>query len=309
MKYVSVQPDHSYFWWQVETYVHNFCQKGVDPKDIHVVYLYGNSPSYESSRILVKYPQVNIHHFRDTRLDRTYIPSIKPFGMNLLLSEFPQMNEEPIFYHDSDIIFTSLPDWSPFEADNKWWGSNCGSYLGPKYVISKGVEQFVAMSKMIGIDPAIIKSEIFDSIGAQLIIKGTDAAFWKKVTKDSDDLYRLMLRWTQTYQAKGLAPHPIQAWTAEMWSTLWNAWLYGHETRKHWSLDFSFATDTVEKAKLLKIMHNAGVTGPHNGQFYKGDWRYRDPREHLDQITVNESSASWLYYQALIQSAELFKLL
>jgi hypothetical protein len=42
-------------------------------------------------------------------------------------------------------------------------------------------------------------------------------------------------------------PGQIQFWTAEMWSLLWNLWLSDYKTEITNELDFSWATDNVEK--------------------------------------------------------------
>ena len=38
MLFVTSQPDVPYFHWQIRVYVENFIQKGINTKDIHVLF-------------------------------------------------------------------------------------------------------------------------------------------------------------------------------------------------------------------------------------------------------------------------------
>ena len=78
--FVSAQPDVPYFIWQIKLYVHNFIEKGINPKQIHVVLglVQGKQePSKESEEL--KNLNINVHYFVDDRPKKHYIPSIKPF--------------------------------------------------------------------------------------------------------------------------------------------------------------------------------------------------------------------------------------
>ena len=64
--FVSAQPDVPYFIWQIKLYVHNFIRKGIEPKQIHIIFsIVNNEPSEES--LLLKDLGVNIHHYEDNR--------------------------------------------------------------------------------------------------------------------------------------------------------------------------------------------------------------------------------------------------
>jgi hypothetical protein len=54
-----------------------------------------------------------------------------------------------------------------------------------------------------------------------------------------------------------------------MWSLLWNGWLRGNETKVVPELNFSWATDSIERWSENLIYHNAGATCSCGGLFYK----------------------------------------
>ena len=78
--FVSAQPDVLYFHWQVKIYVHNFLEKGIDPRNIHVLFSLQDEKTQPSDGAieLMKHG-INIHFFVDDRDKKNYIPSIKPF--------------------------------------------------------------------------------------------------------------------------------------------------------------------------------------------------------------------------------------
>ena len=84
------------------------------------------------------------------------------------------------------------------------------------------------------------------------------------------------------HQKFPISPGEIQFWTAEMWSLLWNLWLYGHKTKVIKDLDFSWATDSIDVYEQKPILHMAGVTEDlKSSKFYKGEYINVDPIEKL----------------------------
>lgn len=304
MIYISIQPDIHYFHWQVEAYLFNFLDKGI--KDIHVVFLYQQSPSDKGLRLKEKYPQVNFFFYKDERKDKSYIPSIKPWGMFRHLQEYPLLNKENIlFYHDSDIIFREKVNESLFTQDNKWYLSNTVSYIGYNYCISKGLDQFHAMTKVIGIDPERVRVNQANSGGAQYVVKNTGWEFWYKVYDDSNKLYRFLEIESIKWKSK---EHPIQKWCAEMWATLWNIWLFNYETVVHQELNFCFATAPIEDWYKCKIMHNAGVTEIECDQmFFKGNYIEKDPIQYLSIMKYSDKFCSWMYVKNLKKLQKSFE--
>ena len=88
--FVTAQPDVPYFHWQVKLYTHNFIEKGIDPKNIHVIFsTIGNSQLSQGANEL-KEIGINIHSYKDERVNKRYIPSIKPFLLYRWLEQYPQ---------------------------------------------------------------------------------------------------------------------------------------------------------------------------------------------------------------------------
>jgi hypothetical protein len=139
--------------------------------------------------------------------------------------------------------------------DNVWYLSDTRSYLNSAYIKSKGEELFIEMCNIVKILPEIVQNNDNYAGGAQLLIKNTNVDFWEKVENDSEDLYKFM----KTTEYKYNPNYPIQSWTAEMWATLWNAWLWGNETKIYDDFNFSCATDNIEKWNITNIYHNAGA--------------------------------------------------
>lgn len=286
MIYVSVQPDIPYFHWQVELYLFNFLQVGIKPEDIHVVFLYNSStPSEKGLEIQRNNPLVNFFFTQDDRPDKSYIPSIKPWGMRKLLESNLSLIRKQIFYHDSDIIFREKINEEIFSRneENIQYMSDTISYIGHDYVKSKGEEQLKKMAEVVGVSVETIKENQLSSGGAQYILNNTTPTYWQKVYEDSNKLYWLMDRESKSFFT---GAYPIQKWCAEMWATLWNLWYFGGQTEVHRELDFCFATAPISDWDKMKILHNAGVTEKEKHKmFFKGDYINKAPySEDLDFV-------------------------
>ena len=95
--------------------------------------------------------------------------------------------------------------------------------------------------------------------------------------------------------------HELQIWTADMWCLLWNAWLKGYNTNVIKEMDFSWATDPIEKYDTLSIYHNAGVVGNEPTKvFYKG--LYTNKLPYNDNLSdVDETKCSKNYTNLIIE--------
>ena len=288
--FVTAQPDVPYFHWQVKLYTHNFIEKGIYPNQIHVIFsTLGNNKLSQGAEDLKKIG-INIHSYKDERVNKRYIPSIKPFLLYKWLEQYPQYGK-CFFLHDADIIFRELPDFEKMMNDDICYLSDTIVYIGYDYIMdccrryesqhptSEKGQLLKEMADTIGISVDLIKENQKNSGGGQYIIKNTDYKLWEKIYLDSFTLYNNML----IYQRKfPINPGQIQFWTAEMWSVLWNLWLHNFKTKVVNELSFSWATDNVDVYKKHSILHMAGVTDDlKKTKFYKGEYINIDPIEKL----------------------------
>jgi hypothetical protein len=289
--FVSAQPDVPYFIWQIKLYVHNFIEKGIDPSQIHVILSIphrNEEPSKESLKL--KDFGINVHHFKDERIKKQYIPSIKPYLISKWLETNPNYGKI-FFLHDADIIFRELPSFDRLLDDDVSYLSDTIGYIGYKYIMdcceryeknhpsSEKGQLIKEMADVIGIDVETIKINQDNSGGGQYLIKNTTPELWKKIYEDCTPLYNQMLDYQKRFP---ISPGEIQFWTAEMWALLWNLWLSNHKTKITKELDFSWATDSIEIYEKRPILHMAGVTDDlKNRKFYKGEFINVDPIQKL----------------------------
>lgn len=288
--FVTAQPDVPYFHWQVKLYTHNFIEKGVNPNNIHVIFsTLGNNKLSQGAEDL-KNIGINIHSYKDERVNKRYIPSIKPFLVYKWLEQYPE-NGKCFFLHDADIIFRELPDFKKMLSDDICYLSDTIGYIGYDYIMdccrryesqhptSEKGQLLKEMADTIGISVNLIKENQKNSGGGQYIIKNTDHKLWEKIYLDSFTLYNNMLLYQKKFPINS---GQIQFWTAEMWSVLWNIWLSGFKTKVVDELGFSWATDNIEKYEKYPILHMAGVTDDlKKTKFYKGDFINVDPIKKL----------------------------
>lgn len=266
MIYISAQPDEDYFVWQLRVQIANLKSVGFNGEYHILVKMMRDlvNPNFLELQKELEDEHFKFFFFLEERKDwRAYLPSLRPY---VLAKHFASHNIGEFFYIDSDIIFRELPDFT--QLPNHSWVSDCVSYVGGEYILSKSHNLLKAMCAIVGIDVATVLLRNKHSGGAQYFIRGVDSAFWQKVEKDAINLYLYMTEFNQTYQG-----HGIQAWTADMWAVLWNLWLTDIECKVHKELDFCWPTQRVKEWDKVKILHNAGVTPDlRNKLFYKADY-------------------------------------
>jgi hypothetical protein len=76
MIYISAQPDTPYYHWQLEVQLHNFAKFGID---FQYIILLGYQDVESAWAKKMKDKGYQIHTFKDERVERGYIPSIRPF--------------------------------------------------------------------------------------------------------------------------------------------------------------------------------------------------------------------------------------
>lgn len=301
MKYICCQPAVKYYLWQIEVVIHNFTKMGINPADIHIVCGIDNDiiPA-DWLKMQDAYKSVNFFFYNDTREDKLYIPAIYFHLMKKHLSANENLSREVLFIHDSDIIFTKKVDFSSMIPGNVWYMSDTNSYINYFYIQSKGNDIYEGMCDIIGIDKLIPKLMNSNSGGAQYIVKNTTFEFWDKVEKDSIALYKYFNKMEPSFKKEN--DYPIQKWTAGMWSFLWNAWYFGHETIVDKRLDFAWVTSQIADAEKYPILHNSGVTGAHKNMFYKG--KYIDKLPYEDVLELDETKGSYFYWKEVLETGK-----
>lgn len=141
MIYLSAQPDDFYFVWQLELQIRNFSSLGIVKEDYHI--LIGIDPqkglSAELRDMMRRYASLaSFYVYNDTRKSKNYIPSLRPHIIKKHFTKYPDLRERSIFYHDSDILFKTLPVTGDMLSNDALYVSDTRSYLDSKYVIAKG---------------------------------------------------------------------------------------------------------------------------------------------------------------------------
>jgi hypothetical protein len=217
------------------------------------------------------------------------------------------LENEVLFIHDSDIVFTKSVDFSDMESGDEWYLSNTNAYINYDYIQQKGNDIYEKMCDIVGINYEIPKLMNSHSGGAQYIVKNTTASFWDKVEKDSVKLYKYFCEIEPHYVKKHGGDYPIQKWTAGMWSFLWNGWLSGHKTIVDSRLDFGWVTGGYDEVQKYSILHNSGVIDNTKGLFYKGD--YINELPYNKNLYIDETKASSFYWNEIQSTGKISVLL
>jgi len=306
LRYICVQPRLIYYAWQVEIMINNFIKHGISGNNIDILVAWNpkdgtNTPEVIEvwDKLVNKYNYVRFFFYQDTREDMRYIPSIYFNILKQHINAYPALSNEALFLHDSDIIFTKPVDFSFALNDNIWYLSDTVGYIGTQYILTKGEDVYKGMCDVIGIDSLIPKLLNSHSGGAQHIVKGSTYEYWDKVEKDSIKLYKWFCEQEPLWKGEG---YPIQKWTAGMWSLLWNAWLFGNETKVDKRLDFCWATDNIQKWDEVCIFHNAGVT-KHGKLFMKSNFTNSLP--YGIENTFDPDFCSYNYVNEIIETSKI----
>lgn len=271
LRYVCVQPQTLYYAWQVEVMINNFLKNGINPNNIDILVVKTNDfKGIELwNKLTNKYNNIRFFYYEDTRKSKNYVSSIRPNVLKQHFQEHTYLENEVIFYHDCDIVFTKPPNFDKFLEDDIWYLSDTNSYINYDYIISKGLDVYEKMCEIIKINPIIPKLMNSNSGGAQYILKNINSEFWEKIENNCEELFTKITELNDIKLKEDPKYHPLQIWCADMWALLWNGWKNGNETKIIEELDFSWATDYFEEWNKKPIYHNAGATCGCHGTFYK----------------------------------------
>lgn len=266
INFISSQPYESYFLWQLELQFYNFLNLGISSDNIFSLSPESDTLQDVNSMSLTNHPKILF--FKDSREKSLYASSLRPNLIKKHLLANPEIYNNPIFYHDSDIIFRELPDFKTMLEDDIWYVSDTRSYMDSNFIKRFGGEKLLfKMSEVVGLSPEIIKKNDGHVGGAQYLMKNTSYNFWDKVEKDSEKLFNLLEEFNNEmaedfYLKTGRKKseyNGIQPWCADMWAVLWNAWLFGFKTKISAELDFCWADDPIDHWNKKKILHYTGV--------------------------------------------------
>jgi hypothetical protein len=290
MIFLSAQPDSVYFTWQIEIQLMNFFHHKIDPRKIHVLFSFDPKVgiNHRVLDLIENYwAYANFYTYPDTRVKKKYLSSIRPNIIKQHFKKYVFLQDEIIFYHDSDIVFTErLPDFERLCIDSTWYFSDTRSYLSASFIIrSAGRLAFNEMCAVMETDADLVIANNENSGGAQALIKRVGPEFWDRVETDCENLFDLLHnnqdRYQLDFQNTNKEPNvkftPLVAWCADMWALLWNAIKVGN-VKIDRDLDFCWPTNTTEHWKKQNIFHNAGITADmKNVFFYKSSFMDTDP--------------------------------
>jgi len=303
MRYICAQPANDFYTWQVEVVINNFKKHGVNPNKIDILCAIDNNVVPENWRKLQNhYNTVRFFFYNDTRVDKSYVPSIYFNLMSNHMKANPDLTGQRLFLHDCDIIFTRPPEVDWAMSGKIWYLSNTNSYINYDYIQQKGNHIYEEMCDIVGIDKLIPKLLNSNSGGAQYITIGESFEFWDKIESDSVKLYSYFCNTEHLHIKKYEGDYSIQKWTAGMWSLLWNIWLKGYETKVDSRLDFGWSTDSISSVEKYFILHNAGVSENDVSLFYKANYINRLPYD--DTLQIDENRASSYYWKEVQETGK-----
>ncbi len=324
LKFVTVQPDDTYFTWQVHLWLESLKEIGHSDKAIVLIYIpTSRLKNNKWEQIIALYPEAEFHFYQDEGdLDKylpLYIPILRPWTLWKHFKANPELSNKAIFYCDSDVLFTKNFNVDDYTQDDICYLSNTNSYINAIYFESKEkdvlpnkLEEYKTrdilgeVMSLVGVDKQVAYDNNEHSGGAQYFLKDVDATFWNKVMNDTLLIRTYLQKVNRDFfenENKG-----FQSWCADMWGVLWNLWFRGQQTKVINEMNFSWATDPIERLEENTLFHNAGIVSPHNGTyncFYKGKYHNggdptKDP--HLDAVLNDETSkkyCTWFYANKL----------
>lgn len=333
LKFLCIQPDDTYYTWQVHLWLESLRTIGHSDKAIVLIFI----PNFRErntkwDQVINLYPEATFEFIKDVdnvnRLLGIYIPIIRPYSAMKYFKAHPELKDKAIFYCDSDVLFTESFNIDKFVDDDVNYLSDTNSYINASYFDSKikdvlpdkledykKIDVLDEACKLVGISRQIAEKNNLHSGGAQYLLKNIDGKFWEDVLTACIRIRLHLQEVNKTYfenENKG-----FQSWCSDMWAVLWNLWNRNQETRVVNEMGFSWAPDPITKLKTHPILHNAGITGPFMGDipyFYKGSYHtgtnpLQDP--HLQVVMNNEESkkrCTYYYLTKLLQLKEKYNL-
>ncbi len=295
LSFISVQPLTKYYIWQCRIYGYNFVSHGVHPDNIHMVFASQDLNRVKEKENLEYLDKLinsgyQVHVYYDDRNNKNYVSSVRPWLLAKLIFHKPKIFGKPWFYHDADMVFRKLPNFKKLLDDDIIYISDTVSYIGAKYIRSKGEEFLDKMCQIVGINKQKVIYNEPNSGGAQYLMKGITGEVMFKTYFDCEKLFTQITDMINDKMKREPKHHALQIWTADMWAVLWNLLLDNKEVRISEELDFSWASDNIDTYYKKPILHMAGVTTRNCiGRFNKIEYVNIDPIEcvHRDPKHFN----------------------
>lgn len=298
--FLSAAPSDAYFCWQVELFLDNNIDQGID-NETHLLWFLphdrldiGWEPAL--AKLKAKYkdqPQIKFFFFEDTEdiLNKdirkiNYIPLLRPYCLREHFKNNQWLSKENIFYHDADILLVRPIDFQSIDKDANtcylsYTGARFkgGNYLDIDYLQGKEEQAITELKEELKrMDVISIMAEFCNTTkedviannngvgGAQYLLKNIDYEFWDDVYNSCKKLRPFLMNVNQEF-FKGRSSgerenNGYQSFCTDMWAVLYNIWARGMKTECPSELDFAWATDPIEKLETVNIFHNAGVSSP-----------------------------------------------
>jgi len=337
-KYICCQPDDGYFKWQVHLWLESLKERGEINNAVVLILTPGGREFNTSWKDVEKlYPEAEFRYYKDEKrelnpLISIYIPVLRPYLLMRYFKEFPENENNAIFYCDADIIFTEKFNISHLIDNDISYLSDTKSYISAKYFDSKikdvlpdkkeeyeKVDVLNEACSLVGINREIAEKNVDSSGGAQYLLKNVNWQFWEKVKNDCIKIRVYLQSVNKKYfenESKG-----FQSWCADMFAVLWNLWLLDKKTEIHSDLNFAWSSDNIKRLSEVGILHNAGITGKtmkvgniEIPVFFKGLYHTgKDPfaDTHIFKVFEDEKSKSlcnWYYVSKLIQIKQKYNI-
>ena len=303
MEFVIPVPDNRYYLWQMLVQIAHLRELGYE-QDAHYLIIYFDQPSEILQRLFDSEALgCYIHAYPDTRADRGYSASMKPWLLGQYFQQFPEQASVVHNYLDPDVVFTHPMDFTPFEQhDGCWYGSDTRSYTGAQYIRDKGEQLFLDLCEIADVSPDLVLAHDHNSIGAQYFIKDAGADFWFNVEAKSLRAYHHMNRTAHIYHPEG-HEYPVQAWCAEMYMQQYQTIRAGFTPVADERLQFHWANHNAAEWDERAYFHNAGVTAENGRDFCKITWQSSPFHK---QIKVSPESASARYVDLIRKTEVMF---
>jgi hypothetical protein len=314
MIFLSAQPDDIYFIWQLQVLTQNLKDLGVQKHSVKILVGYkGDSYNPEWDRWLHTI-HGDIYFYKDDREISFYLSSLRPNIIKKFFKENPQYNTSYVFYHDADILFSSLPNFTGM-SDGLIHVSNTNGYTSyVNYIKTKNVPEMEQdLRETIGISEQTLLENDRNTGGAQYYFKGLTYDFWNafeiKCELFHNTFFKNRDRYYNIYKEYQIAHNQhidsiegfMQIWTTDMWVFQWLLWSKGYKCYANPELDFSWPNYNINDWTKYKIFHNSGVYD--NTYFDKGSYKQEFPYgkiNHLEPKVGDNSAIQQMYINAIV---------